>query len=70
MVSFGDFDPFPVFESCESGRFRFIGPVGNPSVVNEYIAEAFASAIRSISLLKGNQAWSYPARANHFAGRS
>ena len=41
MVSFGDIDPFPIFESRETSRFRFIRPAGNPPIVNEHIARGF-----------------------------
>ena len=41
MVSFGDIDSFPIFESRETSRFRLIGSVGNPPIVNEHIARGF-----------------------------
>ncbi len=41
MVSFGDIDPFPIYESRETSRFRFIRPAGNPPIVNEHIARGF-----------------------------
>ncbi len=41
VILLGDVNPLPNLESREPSCFRFIGPAGNPLIVNERIARGF-----------------------------